>query len=165
MSTWAERLAFWRRWHSYVLDRKGVDDDAALRAAIDHDRVAALAAARTLHTGRTTRALLREFFADRVDVHDNVVEVADEELVSHIGFQVREPLDVFLEGVAHWAPRLDLDLVGAKRFTASEAFREQVGAFAEMAQIWLHFDDVTVELERFDIHRPNPIRGYGIDFL
>ncbi len=122
---WAERLEFWRRWHSYVLDRKGIADDAALRAAIDHDRVVALAATRTLLAGLTTRALLREFFADRADVHDDVVAVADEELVNHIGFQVREPLDVFLEGLAHWAPRLDLDVVGAKRFTASEAFREQ----------------------------------------
>ena len=85
--------------------------------------------------------------------------------MNHIGFQVREPLDVFLEGVAHWAPRLDLDVVGAKRFTASEAFREQVGAFAEMAQIWLRLDDVTVELELFDIHRPNPARTGRLEHL
>jgi hypothetical protein len=158
MNRWAERLEFWRRWHSYVLERKAVGDDAALRAAIDHDRVVALAATRTLLTGITTRALLEEFFADRADVHDAVVELADEELVNHIGLQVREPLDLFLEGLAQWAPRLHLDVVGTKRFTASAAFRESVGAFAEMAQIWLRADDVTVEIELFDIHRPNPVR-------
>jgi hypothetical protein len=156
VSRWAERREFWRRWHSYVLARKGVDDDGALRAAIRDDRVVALAVARTLLSRLTTRALLNEFFLDRADVRDDVVAVADEDLVNHIGFQVREPLDVFLEGVAHRAPRLDLDVVGAKRFTASESFREQVGAFAEMAQIWVRRGDLTVELELFDIHRPNP---------
>ena len=165
MSTWAERLECWRRWHSYVLDCKGVADDAALRAAISHDRVIALAATRTLLTGLTTRTLLREFFADRADVHDDVAAVVDEELVNHIGFQVREPLDVFLEGLAHWAPRLGLDVVGAKRFTASEAFRQRVGAFAEMAQIWLHVDDMTVELELFDIHRPIPVGTGRLEHL
>ena len=159
MTSSAERLEFWRRWHSYVLDRKGITNDAALREAIDHDRAVALAATRTLLAGFTTRVLLQDFFADRTDVPDVVLLVADEDLVNHIGFQVREPLDVFLEGLAHWAARLDLDVVGTKRFTASEAFRERVGAFAEMAQIWLRLDDATVELELFDIHRPNPVRG------
>jgi hypothetical protein len=156
VSTWAERREFWRRWHTYVLAHKGVGDDRALRTAIRYDRVVALAVARTLLSSLTTRPLLGEFFLDRADVLDDVVAVADEELVNHIGFQVREPLDIFLEGVALWAPRLDLDVVGVKRFTASEAFREQVGAFAEMAQLWLRRDDLTVELELFDIHRPNP---------
>ena len=32
MSTWAERLAFWHRWHSYVLGRKGLDEGTRLRA-------------------------------------------------------------------------------------------------------------------------------------
>ena len=165
MRSWAERLEFWRRWQSYVLDCKGIADDAALRAAIDHDRVVALAVGRKLLAGVTTRALLREFFGDRADVHDDVVAVTDEDLVNHIGFQVREPLDLFLEGVAHWAPRLDLDVVGTKRFTASEAFREQVGAFAEMAQIWVRVDDMTVELELFDIHRPNPVRTRRLEHV
>ena len=100
--------------------------------------------------------LLSDFFADRSDLHDSVVAIADEQLVNHIGFQIREPLDVWLEGLAVWAPRLELDVVGVKRFPASQAFRERVGAFAEMAQIWIRQDDVTVELELFDIHRPNP---------
>ena len=157
MSDRAERLAFWRRWHSHVLGRKGLIDDTALWAAIDHDRVVALAAARMLLTGVPTRSLLGEFFADRADIHGEVVAVAEEEFVNHIGFQVREPLDIWLEGLTHWAPRFDFDVIGAKRFTASEAFREQVAAFAEIMQIWLCHDGSTVELELFDIHRPNPV--------
>ena len=51
-------------------------------------------------------------------------------------------------------PRLQFDVVGV--CTASQAFRDQMGAFAEMAQIWIREDDLTVELEHFDIHRPNP---------
>jgi hypothetical protein len=117
-----------------------------------------LAAARTLLSGLTTRRLLSDFFADHIDLHDDVVAVADEQLVNHIGFQIREPLDVWLEGLARWAPRLQLDVVGVKRFPASQAFRDRVGAFAEMAQIWIRQDDTTVELELFDIHRPNPAR-------
>ena len=117
-----------------------------------------MAAARTLLSGLTTRRLLNDFFADHRDLHDDVVAVADEQLVNHIGFQIREPLDVWLEGLALWAPRLQLDVIGVKRFPASEAFRDRVGAFAEMAQIWIRQDDMTVELELFDIHRPNPAR-------
>jgi hypothetical protein len=158
----AERLAFWQRWHSHVLGCKAITDPAALRAAIEYDRVVALAAARTLLSGLTTRRLLGDFFADRADLHADlhadVVAVADERLVNHIGFQIREPLDVWLEGLALWAPRLQLDVVGVKRFPASQAFRDRVGAFAEMAQIWIRQDDMTVELELFDIHRPNPAR-------
>jgi hypothetical protein len=78
--------------------------------------------------------------------------------VNHIGFQIREPLDIWLEGLAVWTPRLQFDVVGVKRFTASQAFRDQVGAFAEMAQICIRQDDTTVELELFDIHRPKPAR-------
>jgi hypothetical protein len=154
----AERLAFWQRWHAHVLGCKAVADPAALRAAIQHDRVVALAAARTLLSGLTTRVLLLDFFADHRDLHDDIVAVADERLVNHIGFQIREPLDVWLEGLAQWVPRLELEVVGVKRFTASSAFRVQVGAFAEMAQIWIRQDVMTVELELFDIHRPNPAR-------
>ena len=165
MSDRAERLAFWRRWHSHVLGCKGLLDDTALWAAIDHDRVVALAATRTLLTGVPTRSLLGEFFADRPDIHDEVVAVAEEVLVNHIGFQVREPLDIWLEGLTHWAPRLDLDVVGAKRFTASEAFRERVAAFAEITQIWIRHDGSTIELELFDIHRPNPVGTGRLDHL
>jgi hypothetical protein len=156
LSDWAERLGFWQRWHAHVLGCKAVADGVALRRAIQHDRVVALAATRTLLSGLTTRLLLSDLFADHIDLHDDVVAVADEQLVNHIGFQIREPLDVWLEGLALWAPRLQLDVVGVKRFTASQAFRDQVGAFAEMAQIWIRHDDMTVELELFDIHRPNP---------
>ena len=165
MTRWTERLEFWHRWHSHVLDRKAITNHAELRTAIDHDRVVALAVARTLLAGLTTRALLDEFFADRLDIRDDVAAMVDEDLANHIGFQVREPLDVFLEGLAQWAPRLDLDLVGVKRFTASESFREQVDAFAEMAQVWLRLNDVTVELELFDIHRPNPARPGRLEQL
>jgi hypothetical protein len=62
-------------------------------------------------------------------------------------------------------PRLGLDVVGAKRFTASEAFRDRVGAFTEMAQVWLRHEGVTIELELFDIHRPNPVATGRLDHL
>jgi hypothetical protein len=156
MSAWADRYALWERWHSYVLGCKGVDGETDLRDAIRYDQVVALAAARTLLGGPSGRSLVGDFFTDRSGVRDEVLAVADDEVVDHIGFQIREPLDVWLEGLARWAPRLEFDVVGTKRFTASDAFRSSVGSFAEMAQIWVRRDGVVAELELFDIHRRNP---------
>ena len=85
--------------------------------------------------------------------------MVDEDMVNHLGFQIREPMDMWLEGLIRWAPRLDVAVVGTKRFTSSATFQARVGAFAEMAQIWLDMGGQVVELELFDIHRasqPDP---------
>ena len=44
-------------------------------------------------------------------------------------------------------------VVGVKRFTSSANFQDRVGAFAEMAQVWIDSGAQIVELELFDIHR------------
>ena len=148
-----ERLAHWRRWHSYVLDRKGVDTQAAVLDAIAFDRAVAVAAARHLCEQRPDE-LLDGFFEGHATLRAEVGAVADEVIVNHLGFQIREPLDVWLEGLARWAARFDVVVVGVKRFAASANFQEHVGAFAEMAQVWIGSGGQIVELELFDIHRP-----------
>lgn len=155
MGDWEERLAFWQLRQSYVLGCKQVQGADALREAIDHDRVVALAAARTLMEQPSIRLALDDFFADHASLRDRVLEVVDGTVLDHIGFQILEPMDVWFEGLALWAPRLGFEVVGTKRFTASEAFRARVGCFVEMAQVWLRAGGTTVELELFDLHRPN----------
>lgn len=156
MSDWIERFAFWQTWHSYVLECKGVGSEVKLRGAINHDRIVASSSASTLFGGLTSRSVVGDLFADQLAMRDEVISVVDEGAVNHLGFQIHEPLDVWLEGLALWAPRLECEVVGVKRFTASEAFRSRVGCFVEMAQVWLRRDDVVIELELFDVHRPNP---------
>ena len=150
----ASRLAHWRRWEAYVLDTKGVTD--LERAITDEATVARVAtdAAR----GSSTAELLDRFFASHPDLLAMVVAVADEEPINHVGFQTEVPMDVWVDlayrGAADSMPGFELDLVGVKRFTASAAFQQRVGAFVEMAQVWHRVDGDVVELELFDIHRP-----------
>ena len=101
----AARLALWRRWHSYVLDRKGCRTDDDVLDAIAFDRVVAIAAARDLRVRRPD-ALLDHFFAGHAAPRAEVGAVVDEDIVNHLGFQIREPLDMWLEGLVLWAPRL-----------------------------------------------------------
>jgi hypothetical protein len=147
-----ERLAHWRRWHAYVLDRKGSRNDDDVLDAIASDRLVAVAGARDLCVRRPGE-LLDHFFDGHDELRAEVDALADEDIVNHLGFQIHEPLDMWLEGLARWAPRLDVTVVGTKRFTSSAAFQTRVGAFAEMAQIWLDVGGRVVELELFDIHR------------
>jgi hypothetical protein len=153
-----ERLAHWRRWHAYVLDRKGCWTDDDVLDAIAFDRVVAMAGARDL-CARRPDDLLDHFFEGHAAHRAEVGAVVDEDIVNHLGFQIREPLDMWLEGLTRWAPRLDVAVVGTKRFTSSATFQARVGAFAEMAQIWLDMGEQVVELELFDIHhvsQPDP---------
>ena len=147
-----DRLTHWRRWHSYVLGRKAIYTQAAILDAIAFDRAVAVAAARHL-CGQRPDDLLDRFFEGHATLRADVEAVADEDIVNHLGFQIREPLDIWLEGLAHWAPRLDVGVVGVKRFTSSASFQSRVGAFAEMAQVWIDTGTEVVELELFDIHR------------
>ncbi len=78
--------------------------------------------------------------------------------VAHIGFSIAEPLDIYLEGVPIWADRLGASVVGTKRIPASEAFQDRVGAFVEMAQVWVGYQGRALELEVFDIHRRADLR-------
>ena len=80
------------------------------------------------------------------------LDTADGIDVAHIGFRIAEPLDIYLEGVPIWADRLGADVVGTKRIPASEHFQDRVGAFVEMAQVWLGYRGREIELEVFDIH-------------
>jgi len=100
------------------------------------------------------RALLEEFFAGEPQVAEAVLDAADQADVAHIGFRIGEPLDIYLEGVPIWADRLGADVVGTKRISASETFQDRVGAFVEMAQVWLGYRGREIELEVFDIHSP-----------
>ena len=119
--------------------------------AIAFDRVVAIAAARDLRARRPDD-LLDHFLAGHAALRAEVDAFADEDIVNHLGFQIREPLDMWLEGLRRWAPRVDVAVVGTKRFTSSATFQTRVGAFAEMAQIWLDIAGQVVELELFDIH-------------
>jgi hypothetical protein len=103
------------------------------------------------------RALMDEFFAGEPQMAEAVLDAADGVDVAHLGFRIAEPLDIYLEGVPIWAGRLGADFVGTKRILASEHFQDRVGAFVEMAQVWLGYRGREIELEVFDIHSPADI--------
>jgi len=124
--------------------------------AIGSDLLTSIMAAREL-TSIRQRALMEEFFAGEPNVVEAVLDAADTVDVAHIGFRIAEPLDIYLEGVPIWADRLGADVVGTKRIPASEHFQGRVGAFVEMAQVWLGYRGREIELEIFDIHRRSDI--------
>ena len=97
----------WRRWYAYVLDFEGCRTDDDVLEAIAFDRVVAMAGVRDL-CGRRPGELLDQFFGGHAAFRAAVDAVADEDIVNHPGFQIREPMDVWLEGLARWAPRLDV---------------------------------------------------------
>ena len=123
MSAWAERHGLWQRRHAYVLACKGVEGEEGLRPRSAAMYCRPSAVAKTLFDGLTSRDLVCELFDDQVALRDDVLAVVDEDAVNHLGFQIHEPLDLWLEGLPRWAPRFECEIVGVKRFTASEAFR------------------------------------------
>lgn len=118
-------------------------------------------AARELTSVRQ-QALMEEFFSGELFVAEAVLATADGVDVSHIGFSIAEPLDIYLEGVPIWADRLGANVVGTKRIPASEHFQSRVGAFVEMAQVWLGYRGRELELEVFDIHCPPDIGSVAL---
>ena len=121
--------------------------------AVGSDLITSIMAARELTTiGQP--ALMEEFFAGEPIVVEAVLDAADGVDVAHIGFRIAEPLDIYLEGLPIWADRLGADVVATKRIPASEHFQGRVGAFVEMAQVWLAYRGREIELEVFDIHSP-----------
>ena len=133
------RIRLWRRWHKRVLALKGLDSATALTRGIggesddiDHGRNRAEVGRATVAHGRVLRRGAR-FGGGSAGCNRRVPDVA------HIGFSIAEPLDIYLEGVPIWADRLGANVVGTKRIPASETFQDRVGAFVEMAQVWVGY--------------------------
>jgi hypothetical protein len=150
----------WMRWQGYVLAAKAVNTREALAVALRRDRAASISAARDLR-GRRTSSLLIEFFQGDKGLLKLVSPHCNEEFVNHLGFQIAEPMDIYLDGVYGWKGRVGDRVIGVKRFASSDAFRTRVGAFAEMAQVWWMIGTDVVELEIFDIHRPSHAAPIG----
>lgn len=99
------------------------------------------------------------------------------EHLSHIGFEVLEPLDLSEYGFEHGFNRFNEELgtemyvTQIQRFPASQAFQDRVEAFTEIMRIWIQLDHREVMLELFDIHKPvneyflthNTATGHAID--
>lgn len=145
-----------------MLDAKGLADASDLRAAVGRDLHIATAAAAVAPT-LTLDAVLDLLLSDTPEARAAAAACAIAGYADHIGFQIHEPLDIWLDGAAGWAERLGVELVGRKRFTASEAFQGRVGAFVEMAQVWFMKDGRQVELELFDIHHRVPLGQAAAD--
>ncbi len=80
--------------------------------------------------------------------------------LSHIGFEICEPLDIVMENLPKWLERLSLmlkkNVILKKelRFSVSAGFRKRVNAAVEILCLWLQVDDQLLMLELFDIVRP-----------
>ena len=155
------RIRLWRRWHKRVLALKGLDSASALTRGIGSDLMTSIMAVTELRSVGQ-RSLMEEFFGGEPHLVEAVLDATDASDVAHIGFSIAEPLDIYLEGVPIWADRLGANVVGTKRIPASETFQDRVGAFVEMAQVWVGYRGRALELEVFDIHRR---AAFGSDAL
>lgn len=104
--------------------------------------------------------VLHTFFAEHTALLPTIMPRLEHEYISHLGFEIHEPLDLVLYGINHWIARTrrtlkgDLHLSDFLRFPASAAFQARVGAYTEIMRIWIQVEGRTLMLELFDIHRP-----------
>jgi len=105
--------------------------------------------------------VISDFF-QKNDKHvvSKVMDKLKDEHLSHIGFEILEPLNLSEYGFEHGFNRFNEELgtemrvTQVQRFPASQAFQDRVDAFTEIMRIWIQLDHREVMLELFDIHKP-----------
>jgi acyl-CoA synthetase (AMP-forming)/AMP-acid ligase II len=80
--------------------------------------------------------------------------------LSHVGFEIGEPLDIVMKNLPHWLEKLSaifettVTLKRELRFSASAAFQQRVNAAVEILCLWLQVGEKLMMLELFDIAHP-----------
>jgi|GEM_PF-512913 len=80
--------------------------------------------------------------------------------LSHVGFEIGEPLDIVVKNLPHWLEKLSVifetpvTLKKELRFSASSAFQQRVNAAVEILCLWLQVGEQLLMLELFDIAHP-----------
>lgn len=121
--------------------------------------------------------VISDFFHKNDKHVSEVMNKLKGDYLSHIGFEVLEPLNLSEYGFEHGFNRFneelgtDMFVTQVQRFPASQAFQDRVEAFTEIMRIWIQLDHREVMLELFDIHKPvneyflthNTGTGHAID--
>lgn len=104
--------------------------------------------------------VISDFFHKNNTHVSKVMSKLKGDYLSHIGFEVLEPLNLSEYGFEHGFNRFnkelgtDMYVTQVQRFPASQAFQDRVEAFTEIMRIWIQLDNREVMLELFDIHKP-----------
>ncbi len=104
--------------------------------------------------------IINDFFHKNEKHVREVMTKLKGDYLSHIGFEILEPLDLSEYGFEYGFNRFNEELgtemyvTQIQRFPASQAFQDRVKAFTEIMRIWIQLDEREVMLELFDIHKP-----------
>lgn len=104
--------------------------------------------------------VLLNFFAGQASAVPEVLASVTDRRLNHLGFEIYAPLDLLRNEFDPWLAQLSLLLgepvkvVKSLRFPASPAFRQRVGAVAEIMSIWAKVGNRLLMLELFDIAHP-----------
>jgi hypothetical protein len=145
--------------HLPLLQTKQIDNVAGLSEVLsfDFEKVFhALIEIQAVNVGQ----VLNNFFQDFSEELPPLIADVDKHQLSHVGFEICEPLDVVIANLPTWLTQLStlfskpVTLKKQLRFTASQAFQQRVNAFVEIFCIWLQIGEHGLMLELFDIGRP-----------
>ncbi len=124
---------------------------------IDYEKIcSALIELRT----KKTLQILNEFFFENSETVPAILGSFKKRELSHVGFEIYEPLDLVLHGMGHAFNKLNqafgvrFALRDVCRFPASQSFQSRVNAYVEIMRIRVELHGREIMLELFDIHRP-----------
>ena len=101
--------------------------------------------------------VLNDFFDDDMETAD-ILTKSEGKQIYHIGFEVNEPISLFLYGLNYWFKKFNqtfgenMKVIKFIRFPASQAFQDRVKANVEIMRIWIQVRNHEIMLELFDIH-------------
>jgi hypothetical protein len=148
--------------HETILACKSVSTTRDLLLLLQKDWAkftSALSATQHLRADR----VIGDFFDGSVAMARAALEATSATDVSHVGFEVSQPLDMLMTSIPLWLAALNaaerrrggdvLRLSKLHRFPASDSFQQRVAAYAEIMRVWIRRGERDLMLEFFDIHR------------
>ena len=145
--------------HRALLEAKGIRGMAGLIQAIKQD-FEKLDSALAQMRERPAADFLAEFFAEAPALAAETAGWLGASRIGHIGFEIIEPMDVMAHGLSHWAGKaragqgVNVEIARMRRFPASSALQQRVGAYVEIMSLELALEGSPLTLELFDAHGP-----------
>lgn len=153
------RVALLLTAYSSLLNTKQIDNEQALSEVLDCDFEKVFHALVEIQSVDVDQ-VLENFFSDcSISVPPILANNGNYKL-SHVGFEICEPLDIVMENLPLWLEKLSsifekpVTLKKELRFSASAAFQKRVNAAVEILCLWLQIDEQLLMLELFDIAHP-----------
>ncbi len=153
------RVALLLNTYSSLLNTKQIDNEQALSEVLSCDFEKVFHALVEIQSVDANQ-VLENFFSDcSISIPPILVNNCSYKL-SHVGFEICEPLDIVMENLPLWIEKLSsifsktVTLKKELRFSASVAFQKRVNATVEILCLWLQIDEQLLMLELFDIAHP-----------